>query len=527
MKNKYIQWILITGMSVIFTACGSSTDVINEKTTAKPTAKYVDAPIEGVHYECGSESGETNSLGEFHFEEGKSCTFSIRGTILRKVAKGMIVSGAVVVEDNLVVARFLQTLDIDGDPSNGITISPKVVKALDGKLEIPDTKAEYDELVKKLEIAGVTVKHVVTEEEAEDHLASMKKSLGVPEIELFGANPDTVIIGSSYSDPGAIAEDYKDGNIEVVSDASDTVNTSVAGEYTITYTAIDSDKHIVTTTRTVVVVEEKKTDEDKAKGDEEGSGSGVSNGDKSDEDKAKGDDEESGSGSSDEGKSDEDKGDEGGSGSGSSNGDNSDDKSDDKSDEDKTPAIVMEKAGWYLRTVVSATTQDGKVYTHKTAGVFGVLAESEDKKDRHDLSAYGEGGTILQVLFTPTDWGDDNRNYFSNYKKYDENAPYKRNTWKFKVRNARSVNLADADLKIELNGPYDIRSTDTKGYTQYEETLSKDMTGLLEKLTLIDLDDNRTYSYDELKNANLGMDGTHTRTFRWVVGTVQSEDYNP
>ena len=521
MKNKYIQWILITGMSVIITACGSSStdDTVNEKTTAKPTAKYVDAAIEGVHYECGAESGETNSLGEFHFEEGKSCTFTLRGTILRKVAKGIIVKGAVVVEDNLVVARFLQTLDSDGDPSNGITISPKVVKVLDDNFAIPNTKAEYDEFIKKLEVAGVTIKHIVTEEEAEAHLKSMREILGISKIELLGKNPDTIMLGSSYRDLGT-----KTGNtiISVVSNADTAVHANKVGEYNIIYTVIDSNLNIITITRIVHVIEE-----DKVKNDEDGNNFDASKGDNQEEDKAKGDDEESGSGSSDEGKPDEDKGDEGGSGSGSSNGNNSDDNSDDKSDEDKTPAIVMEKAGWYLRTVVSATTHDGKVYTHKTAGVFGVLADSEDKKDRHDLSAYGEGGAILQVLFTPTDWGDDNRNYFSNYKKYDENTPYKRNTWKFKVRNAKSVNLKNADLKIEVNGPYDIRSTDTKGYTQYKETLSKDMTELLEKLTLVDLDNNTTYSYDELKNANLGMDGTHTRTFRWVVGTVQSEDYNP
>jgi len=192
-----------------------------------------------------------------------------------------------------------------------------------------------------------------------------------------------------------------------------------------------------------------------------------------------------------------------------------------------TPPVTAKNAGWYLRTVATATAQDGTVYVHKTAGVFGQLTESTDKKDRHDIAAYGEGGAILQILFTPTDWGEKNGNYFSNYKQFDESNPYPRNVWKFKVRNARSVNLADADLRLDLVGPYAIISTEPKGYVQYKETLSKERSVLLDQLTLVDVDNHREYSYSELKNANLGMDGLHTRTFKWVVGTVKPEDFNP
>jgi hypothetical protein len=194
---------------------------------------------------------------------------------------------------------------------------------------------------------------------------------------------------------------------------------------------------------------------------------------------------------------------------------------------ESTPPVTAKNAGWYLRTVATATAQDGKVYVHKTAGVFGLLAESSNEKDRHDIAAYGEGAAILQVLFTPTEWGEDNGNYFSNYKHYDESHPNERNVWKFQVRNPKSVNLADADLKLDLVGPYAITSTKQNGSVQYKETLSRDMTALLNNLTLVDVDNQREYGYDELKNANLGMDGVHTRSFRWVVGPVTQEDFKP
>ena len=39
--------------------------------------------------------------------------------------------------------------------------------------------------------------------------------------------------------------------------------------------------------------------------------------------------------------------------------------------------------------------------------------------------------------------------------------------------------------------------------------------------------DNQTeYSYAQLQTANLTMDGLKTRTFKWVLGTVDSSDYS-
>ena len=46
-------------------------------------------------------------------------------------------------------------------------------------------------------------------------------------------------------------------------------------------------------------------------------------------------------------------------------------------------------------------------------------------------------------------------------------------------------------------------------------------------LTLIDIDNQQEYSYDTLGTAGLTMDGLHTRTFRWVLGSVEASDYEP
>jgi len=73
-----------------------------------------------------------------------------------------------------------------------------------------------------------------------------------PEITLTGANPYTVTLGSTYTDPGATATDLEDGTVNVeVNDAA--VDTSKVGEYTVTYTATDAQGNTAQATRTVNV----------------------------------------------------------------------------------------------------------------------------------------------------------------------------------------------------------------------------------------------------------------------------------
>jgi hypothetical protein len=74
-----------------------------------------------------------------------------------------------------------------------------------------------------------------------------------PVITVVGANPYTVILGSSFTDPGATAADSCAGSVSVT--ATGTVNTNAVGTYTITYNATDpSGNSAVPATRTVNVI---------------------------------------------------------------------------------------------------------------------------------------------------------------------------------------------------------------------------------------------------------------------------------
>lgn len=73
-----------------------------------------------------------------------------------------------------------------------------------------------------------------------------------PAVTLNGAAVMTVILGSSFTDPGATASDSCTGALAVT--VSGTVNTNAIGSYTLTYSATDASSNTGTATRTVNVI---------------------------------------------------------------------------------------------------------------------------------------------------------------------------------------------------------------------------------------------------------------------------------
>jgi probable HAF family extracellular repeat protein len=73
-----------------------------------------------------------------------------------------------------------------------------------------------------------------------------------PVITLYGLNPVSITIGTRYIDAGATAVDTVDPFVLLVTTGS--VDTSVVGTYTITYTATDMSGNTAILTRTVYVV---------------------------------------------------------------------------------------------------------------------------------------------------------------------------------------------------------------------------------------------------------------------------------
>ncbi len=142
------------------------------------TAFYIDSAVEGITVQCGSTVSVTDSLGRFTYVEGEVCTFSLGNILLRE--QGGITEDEKVFEDNIEVAQFLQSLDVDNNPSNGITITNEVLSILanNGIVTLPQTDDELEEIIRQLQAAGITFGgDYVTEEEAYEHLDETRREL--------------------------------------------------------------------------------------------------------------------------------------------------------------------------------------------------------------------------------------------------------------------------------------------------------------------------------------------------------------
>jgi para-nitrobenzyl esterase len=103
------------------------------------TGVFIDGPVAGITYKTPTVGGMTDATGTFKYKEGEEVTFSIGRVVLGSAAGKPvltpldIVAGAKDTSDQRVVniSVLLQTLDQDGNPENGITISSKAASFVD------------------------------------------------------------------------------------------------------------------------------------------------------------------------------------------------------------------------------------------------------------------------------------------------------------------------------------------------------------------------------------------------------------
>jgi hypothetical protein len=127
----------LLGSSALLAACGSDEDNNVAALPATTTGVFLDAAVEGLDYTAGtSAKAVTGSKGEFTCKGSEAVAFSVAGIALGSAPCGAIITplslaGTTDAGKDPVVNRLmlLQLLDEDGDPANGIKLTP-AVKAL-------------------------------------------------------------------------------------------------------------------------------------------------------------------------------------------------------------------------------------------------------------------------------------------------------------------------------------------------------------------------------------------------------------
>lgn len=130
MKINKLNGIALSVVAIFTLAgCGSSDSpaVGTVPAGTTQTAYFVDSAVVGATYNNGATTGITGTGGSFQFYEGVPVTFSIGNATLGSVTP---TSGAKITPANMAsgdgitrIAQFLQSLDADGNPDNGIEIT--------------------------------------------------------------------------------------------------------------------------------------------------------------------------------------------------------------------------------------------------------------------------------------------------------------------------------------------------------------------------------------------------------------------
>jgi hypothetical protein len=154
---KRISFLLAPIMtSVVLSGCGGSNgsgDDSSGSTNTTAQGRFIDAPVQGLSYTSGNISGVTDSNGTFTYEVGSTVVFRVSNIELGSVMGGetitpldLVPNAADETDDTVVnILRFLQSLDTDGDPANGVTISATVQNTLTNEtIDFNQTVSDFE-----------------------------------------------------------------------------------------------------------------------------------------------------------------------------------------------------------------------------------------------------------------------------------------------------------------------------------------------------------------------------------------------
>ena len=131
----------------LLNGCGGSSGGGTTPTTQ--TGVFLDSPVANVGYRTQTQEGVTNALGEYLYVEGETVTFFVGDLEFPTVtATGIVtplnLANTQNTNDSKVIniVRLLQTLDEDGNPDNGITIT-ETAKASATQVDFDLTEAAF------------------------------------------------------------------------------------------------------------------------------------------------------------------------------------------------------------------------------------------------------------------------------------------------------------------------------------------------------------------------------------------------
>jgi hypothetical protein len=173
---------------VLLTACGSDNNITATQEIPDPvtipivpvattyTGIFLDSAVAGLNYKTPSQSGQTNELGEFNFQNDETIIFSIGGIDLPSTVASLYLTPLSLYQTQDInqievvnLLRLLQSLDLDGDTSNGIEITESAHQ-LAAQLNVDFSASDFPQQVAELvSQSGAVNQELISAESAINH----------------------------------------------------------------------------------------------------------------------------------------------------------------------------------------------------------------------------------------------------------------------------------------------------------------------------------------------------------------------
>jgi len=161
---------------------GNPTDTTSVTPVVQPpvptifTGLFLDSAVAGLTFKTSTEEGSTHDTGEFTYQLNEKITFSIGAIKFPQVTAAAYLTPLDIfdtqnINDTAVVnmLRLLQSLDIDGDASNGIRI-PVAAHELASSLSVEFSATDFDDKVADLiAMSGAVNQQLISAEMAVYH----------------------------------------------------------------------------------------------------------------------------------------------------------------------------------------------------------------------------------------------------------------------------------------------------------------------------------------------------------------------
>lgn len=234
MKIDKVVTSLLT-LSLAACSSGGSNESTPSTAATIKTGVFIDSPVINIGYKTETQEGVTNAAGEYLYQEGESVTFFIGDLKFPSAKAKQTITPLDLAQAKITTApkvlniiRLLQSLDKDGNPANGITIT-ETAKATATQVNFDFSTSDFQSssaVVSLVSNAGqdTAVTALIDQNTAVLHLNQQLEANGISPpfpLDLTGKNASSVITRSGCT-TGQGGWNYTFKTSEVIATGTDT-----------------------------------------------------------------------------------------------------------------------------------------------------------------------------------------------------------------------------------------------------------------------------------------------------------------